>query len=58
MGCVLQAGLGQAPARQEALGAGLLDSVGATAVIKVCGSSLKRVMLQPRQSRSVRRASP
>lgn len=45
MGCVLQAGLGQAPARQAALGAGLPESVPCTTVHKVCGSGLKSVML-------------
>jgi len=45
MGCVLSAGLGQAPARQAALGAGLPNSVGATTVNKVCGSSLKTVIM-------------
>jgi acetyl-CoA C-acetyltransferase len=45
MGCVLSAGLGQAPARQASLGAGLPDSVGATTVNKVCGSSLMSVMM-------------
>ncbi len=45
MGNVVQAGNGQAPARQAALGAGLPDTVGATAVNKVCGSGLKAVMI-------------
>ena len=45
MGCVLSAGLGQAPARQASLGAGLPYSVGATTVNKVCGSSLITVMM-------------
>ncbi len=45
MGCVLPAGLGQAPARQATLGAGLPFSVGATTVNKVCGSGMKTVML-------------
>src|SRR3954471_6121127 len=45
MGCVVQAGLGQAPARQAALGAGLPDTVPAFTVNKVCGSGLKAVML-------------
>ena len=44
MGCVLPAGLGQAPARQAALGAGLPDSVGCTTINKVCGSGMKAVM--------------
>ena len=41
MGCVLPAGLGQAPARQAALGAGLPQSVEATTVNKVCGSGMQ-----------------
>jgi acetyl-CoA C-acetyltransferase len=45
MGCVLPAGLGQAPARQAALGAGLPQSTGATTINKMCGSGLKAVML-------------
>ena len=45
MGLVNGAGVGQAPARQAALRGGLPDTVGATAVNKVCGSGLKSVML-------------
>jgi acetyl-CoA C-acetyltransferase len=45
MGCVLPAGLGQNPARQALLGAGIPNSVGATTINKVCGSGLKAVML-------------
>ncbi|BFT30611.1 acetyl-CoA C-acyltransferase [Alteromonas sp. D210916BOD_24] len=45
MGCVLPAGLGQSPARQAALGAGLPLSAGVTTINKVCGSGLKAVML-------------
>jgi acetyl-CoA C-acetyltransferase len=45
MGCVLPAGLGQAPARQAALGAGLPDRVGCVTVNKVCGSGMKTMML-------------
>ncbi len=45
MGCVLPAGLGQAPARQAALYAGLPDKVGCSTINKVCGSGLKAVML-------------
>jgi acetyl-CoA C-acetyltransferase len=45
MGCVLAAGLGQAPARQAALGAGLPLSVAATTVNKMCGSGLRTIML-------------
>jgi acetyl-CoA C-acetyltransferase len=45
MGCVLPAGLGQAPARQAALLAGVPVSAGALTVNKVCGSGMKAVML-------------
>ena len=45
MGCVLPAGLGQAPARQASLKAGVPSSVGCLTVNKVCGSALKAVML-------------
>jgi len=45
MGCVLTAGLGQAPARQAALKAGVPIATGCTTVNKVCGSGLKSVML-------------
>ena len=45
MGCVLPAGLGQAPARQAALGAGLPVGVGATTINKMCGSGMKAAML-------------
>jgi acetyl-CoA C-acetyltransferase len=45
MGNVVQAGVGQAPARQAALFAGLPDTIAAYAVNKVCGSGLKAVML-------------
>jgi acetyl-CoA C-acetyltransferase len=45
LGNVLSAGLGQAPARQAALGAGLPKTVGCTTINKVCGSGLKAVML-------------
>ena len=44
-GQVLQAGAGQAPARQVALGAGLPNSTAATTINKVCGSSLKAAMM-------------
>ncbi|MGD9842422.1 MAG: acetyl-CoA C-acyltransferase [Steroidobacteraceae bacterium] len=44
MGCVLQAGQGQAPARQATLGAGLPNSVPSTTVNKVCGSAMKAMM--------------
>lgn len=45
MGCVLPAGLGQAPARQAALAAGIPISTGAMTINKVCGSGLKAAML-------------
>ncbi len=45
MGCVLPAGLGQSPARQAALGAGLPKGVGVLTVNKVCSSGLRAVML-------------
>jgi len=45
MGCVLSAGLGQAPARQAALKAGLPPTVAALTINKVCGSGLKAVMI-------------
>ena len=45
MGNILSAGLGQAPARQAALGAGLHDSIECLTINKVCGSGLKSVML-------------
>jgi len=45
MGCVIQAGLGQNPARQAALHGGLPDTVSAVTVNKVCGSGLKAVMM-------------
>ncbi len=44
MGCVLPAGLGQAPARQASIGAGIPMSVGATTINKMCGSGMKAVM--------------
>jgi acetyl-CoA C-acetyltransferase len=45
MGCVLPAGLGQAPARQAALGAGLPEHVQATTVNKMCGSGMQAAIL-------------
>src|SRR5260221_6852421 len=45
MGCVIQAGLGQNPARQAALHGGLPDTVAAVTVNKVCGSGLKAIMM-------------
>jgi acetyl-CoA C-acetyltransferase len=45
MGCVLAAGLGQAPARQAALGAGVPDGVPCTTVNKMCGSGMESIVL-------------
>jgi acetyl-CoA C-acetyltransferase len=45
MGCVLTGGMGQAPARQAALGAGLPNSVPCTTINKVCGSGMKAIMM-------------
>src|ERR1035438_9141322 len=45
MGCVLAAGLGQGPARQAALGAGLPAGAPCTTVNKMCGSAMRAVML-------------
>jgi acetyl-CoA C-acetyltransferase len=45
MGCVLPAGVGQAPARQASIKAGIPTGVGCTTVNKVCGSGMKAVML-------------
>lgn len=45
LGCVLPAGIGQAPARQATLGAKLPPCVGATTINKVCGSGMKAMML-------------
>ncbi len=45
MGCVLPANLGQAPARQAALAAGLPQAAGCTTINKVCGSGMKAIML-------------
>ncbi len=45
MGCCLMAGIGQAPARQALMAAGLPDSVPATTLTKMCGSGMKTVML-------------
>src|SRR5437764_11924963 len=45
MGCVIQAGLGQNPARQAALHGGLPNTVSAVTVNKVCGSGLKAIMM-------------
>lgn len=45
MGCVLSAGLGQAPARQAALGAGMAESAGAVTLNKMCGSGMQAVIM-------------
>jgi len=45
MGCVLPAGVGQAPARQASLGAGIPESTGCTTINKMCGSGMKTVMI-------------
>ena len=52
MGQVLQAGAGQAPARQAALKAGLPDSTSATTINRVCGSGLKSIMLAAAEIRA------
>jgi acetyl-CoA C-acetyltransferase len=51
-GCVLPANLGQAPARQAALGAGVPINIPATTINKMCGSGLKAVMMAADQIRS------
>ena len=45
MGCVLPAGMGQAPARQASLGAGIPNATGCTTVNKMCGSGMKTTMM-------------
>ncbi len=52
MGQVLQAGTGQAPARQAALRAGLPDTTSATTINRVCGSGLKAIMLAAAEIRA------
>jgi acetyl-CoA C-acetyltransferase len=52
MGCVLPAGLGQAPARQAAIGAGIPVSVPATTINKMCGSGMKAIMMAADQVRA------
>jgi acetyl-CoA C-acetyltransferase len=52
LGCVMSAGLGQAPARQAALAAGLSRDVPATTINKMCGSGMKAVMLAADQIRA------
>ncbi len=51
-GCVLSAGIGQAPARQAALAAGVPQNVPATTINKMCGSGLKAVMMAADQIRA------
>jgi acetyl-CoA C-acetyltransferase len=52
MGCVLPAGLGQAPARQAALSAGIAAAVPTTTINKMCGSGLKAIMMAADQIRA------
>ncbi|HLA63129.1 MAG TPA: acetyl-CoA C-acyltransferase, partial [Rhodothermales bacterium] len=52
MGCVVAAGVGQAPARQASLGAGIPDSVPCLTVNKVCGSGMKAVLLADQMIRA------
>ncbi|MCB1625523.1 MAG: acetyl-CoA C-acyltransferase [Pseudomonadales bacterium] len=52
MGCVLPAGLGQAPARQAALAAGIPASTPATTINKMCGSGMKAIMMAADQIRT------
>src|SRR5215218_2752761 len=52
MGQVLQAGVGQAPARQAALKAGLAETTSATTINRVCGSGLKSIMLAAAEIRA------
>lgn len=52
MGCVLSAGLGQAPARQAAKAAGIPNEIGALTINKVCGSSLKAIVLADQMIRA------
>jgi acetyl-CoA C-acetyltransferase len=52
MGQVLQGGVGQAPARQAALAAGLADTTSATTINRVCGSGLKAIMLAAAEIRA------
>jgi acetyl-CoA C-acetyltransferase len=52
MGCVLPAGLGQAPARQAALGAGIPQGTPSTTINKMCGSGMKAVMMAADQIRA------
>jgi len=51
MGCVLPAGLGQAPARQASLGAGIPQGVPTTTINKMCGSGMKAIMMAADQIR-------
>ena len=55
LGCVLQAGLGQNPARQAAIGAGIPNEVPATTINMLCGSGLKSVAIASQMIRCRRR---
>src|SRR5689334_22947334 len=52
MGCVLPAGLGQAPARQAALAAGVTQDIPTTTINKMCGSGMKAIMMAADQLRA------
>ncbi|MGB1376790.1 MAG: beta-ketoacyl synthase N-terminal-like domain-containing protein, partial [Miltoncostaeaceae bacterium] len=52
MGCILQAGLGQGPARQAAMAAGVPDTVPATTVNQLCGSGLRAVGMAAQEIRA------
>jgi acetyl-CoA C-acetyltransferase len=52
MGCVLPAGIGQAPARQAALAAGIPNTTAATTINKMCGSGMKAIMMAADQIRA------
>ena len=52
MGCILQAGLGQGPARQSAIVAGIPDTVPATTINQLCGSGLRAVAMAAQEIRS------
>jgi len=52
MGCILQAGLGQGPARQSAIAAGIPDSVPATTINQLCGSGLRAVGMAAQEIRA------
>jgi len=52
MGCILQAGLGQGPARQSAIAAGIPDTVPATTINQLCGSGLRAVAMAAQEIRA------